>query len=103
MSDEHIQPDALICGTVLTGIEVRQSRKTAASAAVLRNHKADRAGVKDLWFTASDIQTSGGKLQPLWAYRVPTVDAIRLPWDVLPPKRSAPRPGCGRYVRPGAS
>jgi hypothetical protein len=90
--DADTQPDVVIIGTVLTGIEVRLSHKTAASA-VLRTHKAEQAGVKDLWFTASDIQTSGSRHQPLWAYRVPTVGAVRLGWNMLPPKRSATATG----------
>jgi hypothetical protein len=96
--DTGTRPDALIYGTVLTGIEVRLSRETAASA-VARTRNAQRAGVTDIWFTASDIQTIGGTYRPLWAHRVPTVGAVRIPWDVLPRRRSATATGL-RQIRP---
>jgi hypothetical protein len=91
------RPDALIYGTVLTGVEVRLSRESAASA-VARTHNARRAGVTDLWFTASDIQTIGGRYRPLWAHRVPTVGSVRIPWNELPRRRSATATGL-RNVR----
>jgi hypothetical protein len=96
--DTGTQPDALIYGPVATGVEVQLSSMTAAHA-VGRTRKAQRAGVTDLWFTASDIATVGGKYRPLWAHRVPTVGAVRMPWDVLPPRRSATATGL-RKIHP---
>jgi len=65
----------------MTGIEVQRSAMTRA-AAVARSARAQRAGVSDIWCTDSDKR-------PRWSYRVPTVTANTLPWDVVPPLRSA--------------
>jgi hypothetical protein len=93
--DTGTRPDALIYGPILTGVEVQLSSLTARRA-VRRTRKAQRAGVSDVWFTASDIQTIGRNLRPMWAYQVPTVGAIHLPWDVMPPRRSATATGLRR-------
>jgi len=87
-----IRPDALIYGNIVTGIEVQLTRSTAASA-VARTRNVQRAGVTDLWFTASDIQTIGGQYRPLWAHRVPTVGSVQMAWDVMPRARSATATG----------
>jgi hypothetical protein len=82
------RPDALIFGTVLTGVEVQRSSMTAAGA-ITRTKRAAAAGVADVWFTGNDIHAVAGKLSPPWAHRVPTVGAERLGWGVLPPRGAA--------------
>lgn len=83
------RPDALIRGTVLTGVEVQRSAMTPGRA-VARTGKAVSAGVTDVWY--SDWTTP-----PKWAWRVPTVlprelgiDAGKddFAWKTLPPRRA---------------
>jgi hypothetical protein len=91
------RPDAVIHGTVLAGVEVRRSAMTA-TAAIARTKKAAAAGVSDVWFAGSDIHMTAGKISPPWAYRVPSVGALDLGWDVLPPRGSATATGL-RLIR----
>ena len=64
----------------------------ATASAVTRTRNAFLAGVTDVWFTDR-------KPEPAWAWRVPTVGENLLPWDRLPPRRSATATGL-RIISP---
>jgi hypothetical protein len=79
------RPDAVIHGPVETGVEV-QLYDLSARAATRRSGKALAAGVVDLWF-------SNRTPAPKWTDHVPSVRELSLPWDVVPPRRSATAAG----------
>jgi hypothetical protein len=85
------RPDALIHGLVDTGVEVQRHSMTAP-AAVTRSRKAAQGKFLDVWFTSRTPA-------PKWAYRVPSVMELSLPWDVVPRRRTATAAGL-RVIEP---
>jgi hypothetical protein len=78
----RVRPDAVIYGAVAVAAEVQRSDLTAR-AAVSRTKKAQAGGMAtSLWFHDRE-------LEPLWFFKVPSIGMNKLPWDVMPAKRSA--------------
>jgi hypothetical protein len=85
------RPDALIRGPVPTSIEIQRDAMTAP-AAVARSRKAQLGEVLDVWFSSRTPA-------PKWTFRVPSVLELGLPWDVVPPRRTAAAAGL-RVIEP---
>ena len=90
------RPDVLIRGPVMTGVEVQRSY-IRRSSAVARTRKAERAGVKDVWFTDNSARAA-------WYGRVPSVGQNLEPgqpdpWrDRVPPARAVTATGLRNIV-----
>ena len=90
------RPDVLIRGPVMTGVEVQRSY-IRRSTAVARTRKAERADVKDVWFTDNGTR-------PAWYGRVPTVGQNLQPGQPdpwrhgIPPARAITATGVRKIV-----
>lgn len=82
--------DVAIHGPVPTGVQVRASQVSTATARS-RATRSRRAGWLPLWFTAADRS-------PSWFHRVPSVGCNRVSWDHLPPRGTAVATGLKRVV-----
>lgn len=86
--------DVAIHGPVPTGVQVRASQVSSATARS-RATRSRRAGWLPLWFTAA-------ARSPSWFHRVPSVGSNRVSWDHLPPRKPRWRQGSSGWWRPGA-